>query len=468
MLLVDIMIVQVALPTIQRQVGGGFTDLQWVIDAYALTLAAFILTFGSIADRVGRKRVFIVGVAVFTLASLLCGAADGIDMLIAARALQGFGGAAMFATGLALIGQEFQGRERGKAIAVWGATVGFAAAAGPLAGGGLTDAFGWRWIFLVNGPIGLVTVVVAARQMVNVKDRCARRLDWAGLITFSGALFAAMLALMRGTELGWESKPIVGLFVGSALLIAAFVSVELSQSRPMLDLSLFRKPAFVGVSIATLAIGVGLFAVFPFISLYLQSDLGYSPLVGGLCLLPSTVLIFVVPLATRSLVERLSPRVVLAAGLTTSAAGLAAMHGLTVGSSWTALVPGLLLTGVGIGLANPAIARIALGVVPPWRAGMASGISNTFRIGGLATGVAVLGVVFEDHLASASRTPAGSPHGGFAAASPEAFVSSINLILVIGTALVVVGAFAAFVLVRSRDFHQSPATQRSGLAPQPC
>ena len=458
MLLVDLMIVQVALPTIRHEVGGSFTDLQWVIDAYALTLAASILMFGSIADRLGRKRVFIAGVTVFTFASLLCGAANGIDLLIAARALQGLGGAAMFATGLALIGQEFHGRERGKAIALWGATVGFAAAVGPLAGGPLTDAFGWRWIFLVNGPVGVATVVVAGWQMVNVADACARRLDWAGLVTFSGSLFAAMLGLMRGSELGWASRPIVALFAGATLLMAAFVAVELRQERPMLDLSLFRKPAFVGVSIATVAIGVGLFAVFPFITLYLQTDLGYSPLAGGLFLLPATIPCFVVPLATRSWVEKLSPGVVLGAGLATSAAGLAVMHGLTVESSWTALVPGLLLVGIGIGIANPAIAKTALGVVPPPHAGMASGISNTFRIGGLATGVAALGVVFHHHLTT--RAPGTTPHA--------AYVSSINLVFLIGTALVTVGALAAVTLVRSRDFQHATATQRPVAAPQPC
>ena len=458
MLLVDLMIVQVALPTIRHEVGGSFTDLQWVIDAYALTLAASILMFGSIADRLGRKRVFIAGVTVFTFASLLCGAANGIDLLIAARALQGLGGAAMFATGLALIGQEFHGRERGKAIALWGATVGFAAAVGPLAGGSLTDAFGWRWIFLVNGPVGVATVVVAGWQMVNVADACARRLDWAGLVTFSGSLFAAMLGLMRGSELGWASRPIVALFAGATLLMAAFVAVELRQERPMLDLSLFRKPAFVGVSIATVAIGVGLFAVFPFITLYLQTDLGYSPLAGGLFLLPATIPCFVVPLATRSWVEKLSPGVVLGAGLATSAAGLAVMHGLTVESSWTALVPGLLLVGIGIGIANPAIAKTALGVVPPPHAGMASGISNTFPIGGLATGVAALGVVFHHHLTT--RAPGTTPHA--------AYVSSINLVFLIGTALVTVGALAAVTLVRSRDFQHATATQRPVAAPQPC
>ena len=364
----------------------------------------------------------------------------------------------MFATGLALIGQEFHGRERGKAIALWGATVGFAAAVGPLAGGSLTDAFGWRWIFLVNGPVGVATVVVAGWQMVNVADACARRLDWAGLVTFSGSLFAAMLGLMRGSELGWASRPIVALFAGATLLMAAFVAVELRQERPMLDLSLFRKPAFVGVSIATVAIGVGLFAVFPFITLYLQTDLGYSPLAGGLFLLPATIPCFVVPLATRSWVEKLSPGVVLGAGLATSAAGLAVMHGLTVESSWTALVPGLLLVGIGIGIANPAIAKTALGVVPPPHAGMASGISNTFRIGGLATGVAALGVVFHHHLTT--RAPGTTPHA--------AYVSSINLVFLIGTALVTVGALAAVTLVRSRDFQHATATQRPVAAPQPC
>jgi EmrB/QacA subfamily drug resistance transporter len=246
MLLVDITIVQVALPTIQRHLGGSFTDLQWVIDAYALTLAAFILTFGSLADRFGRKTVFVVGLGVFTSASVVCGAANSAAVLIAARALQGFGGAAMFATGLALIGQEFHGLERGKAIAAWGATVGFAVAVGPLVGGGLTDALGWRWIFFVNAPSGIVTIVVAASRMVNLGDPGAKRLDWVGLITFSGSLFALMLGLLRGNEEGWHSAPIVSLLLASVLLMVAFVIAERHQPRPMFDLSLFRKPAFVG------------------------------------------------------------------------------------------------------------------------------------------------------------------------------------------------------------------------------
>ena len=481
MLMIDVTVVQVALPAIQHHLRASFTDLQWVIDAYALTLAAFIMASGSLADRFGRKRVFLAGVGVFTLASLLCAAADSAPALIAARALQGFGGAAMFATGLALIGQEFTGAERAKAIAAWGATLGIAVAAGPLAGGGLTDALGWRSIFFVNAPVGILTAGVAAARMVNIADPDASRLDWAGLTTFSGSLFLLILALLRGNDAGWGSPLIVSLLLASGLLMAAFVVAERHNPRPMFDLSLFRKPAFAGVSVATFAIGAGMFAMFPYLTFYLQDNLGYSPLAGGLCLLPATILCFIVPLVTRSAVGKLPPRIVLSAGLATTALGLAVMRGLTDNSTWTALIPGLLLTGIGIGLANPAIATIALGVAPPQRTGMASGISNTFRIAGLAAGVAVLGAIFEHQLASSLATQLGHPAGqlaktlasgatrapkslaaqhGIAAASHHAFVSGTNQILVIGSIVTLSGAIAALALIRGRDFHQPAAAPR--------
>jgi EmrB/QacA subfamily drug resistance transporter len=482
MLLVDIFIVQVALPTIHRRLGGSFADLQWVIDAYALTLAAFILTFGSLADRFGRKAVFVAGLGVFTSASVLCGAANSTTLLIAARALQGLGGGAMFATGLALIGQEFHGPERGKAIAAWGATVGIAVAVGALVGGALTETLGWRWIFFFNAPVGIVTIVVAGSRIVNVGDPDARRLDLVGLIMFSGSLFALTLALLRGNQEGWGSSLIVSLLLASGVLMVVFVIAERHRPAPMLDLSLFRNPGFVGVSVATFAIAAGMFAMYPYLTLYLQNDLGYSPLVGGLCLLPSTLLSFLVPLVARRAAEQLSARVMLSAGLLVSAAGLALMHGLTVGSSWTALIPGLALTGVGIGLANPAIAKTALGVVSAQRAGMASGISNTFRTGGLATGVAALGAIFQHHLTTSLGERLGHPdpllakalaaggtraaesfaptQHGVLAASRHAFVSGTNEILVIGSIVVLLGSLAAFVLVRARDFHQTDAPSR--------
>jgi EmrB/QacA subfamily drug resistance transporter len=479
MLLVDVTIVQVALPRIQHDLHASFTDLQWVIDAYALTLSALILTSGTLADRIGRKRVFTGGVALFTLASLLCGLSDSATLLVLARGLQGFGGAAMFATSLALIAQEFQGRERGSAIAAWGATVGGAVAIGPLVGGALTDGLGWQWIFFVNIPIGIATVAISLTRMVNVRDPNAKRLDWGGLTSFSGALFLLIYGLLRGTDEGWGSTLIVSVLSGAAALLVVFVIVERRQRRPMFDLSLFANRAFCGVSLATFAIGAGMFAMFTYLTLYLQNALGYSPLQGGLRLLPCTILTFLVPLLTRRLTGLLAPGLLLGAGLGLTAVGLALMHGLNVDSQWTALLGGLMVCGVGIGLANPAIAHIALGVVSPERSGMASGISNTFRIGGLATGVAALGAVFQSRLSSSLHESLGNPpaalaktvasagthattvltHGrpGVTEASLKAFATGLNGILVIGAALTLLGALAAVVLVRASDFYGAGA-----------
>src|SRR5665213_2587393 len=434
MLLVDVTIVQVALPTIQRHLGASFTDLQWVIDAYALSLAALILTWGSTSDRFGRKRVFIAGLTLFTASSLLCGLAQSITMLIWSRALQGVGGAAMFATGLALIAQDFQGPARGKAIAAWGATVGGAVAIGPLVGGLLTSGIGWRWIFIVNVPIGVVAIWLSSTKMRNQKDPGATRLDGLGLVSFSAGMFLLELGLIRGNSLGWSSGPIVAMFCGSAAALLAFVFIELHQSRPMFDLSLFRKPGFSGVSFGTFAVGGGMFALMPYLTLYLQNDLGYSPLGGGLRLLPMTVLTFLVPFVFRSPINKLPPGLV-------------------------------------------------LGVVPPERSGMASGISNTFRIGGLATGVAALGAVFQQRITTSMSASIGA-HGAtlgrvissagvkaaahgqpkIADAARVAFVSGLRMIVVIGATVVALGAVVAACLVRSKDFHRASTP---APAPQP-
>jgi EmrB/QacA subfamily drug resistance transporter len=485
MLLVDVTIVQVALPRIQQDLHASFTNLQWVIDAYALTLSALILTSGSLADRIGRKRVFIGGLVLFTLASLLCGLSPNITFLIIARGLQGFGGAAMFATSLALIAQEFNGPERASAIAAWGATVGGAVAIGPLIGGLLTDGLGWQWIFFVNIPIGLATIALSLTRMVNVRDPDAERLDWAGLVTFSGALFLLVFGLLRGNDKGWGSQLIVTVLAGSVILFVAFLIVELRQRRPMFDLSLFENRAFCGVSLATFAVGAGMFAMFPYLTFYLQNALGYSPLQGGLRLLPATVLTFVVPLITRRLAPRV-PGARLGAGLAITALGLALMHGITANSAWTELLPGLLLVGVGIGLANPAIASIALGVVAPERSGMASGISNTFRIGGLAVGVAALGALFQDRVAKSLQGSLGGPQQGLAKAvasggtraatifthgradigeiARRAFASGMNEILLIGAGVVLTGAVSAVLLVGVRDIQRRRQPEPSGVS----
>ncbi len=295
MLLLDITVVNTALPAIQKDLGGSFTDLQWVIDAYALSLAALVLTAGSLADRLGRRRVFAIGLGIFSLASLLCALAPDPTFLNLARGLQGIGGAIMFAVSLALVAQEFpSGSERGMAMGVYGATIGIAVAIGPLLGGLLTDGFGWQSVFLINVPIGLAAIVVTYWKLAESRDPNATRIDWGGLVTFSTALFVLVLALVRGNDEGWGSPLIVSLFAASALLMAAFFAIEQRVSEPMLPLSLFRRRAFTGVQLAAFAVSGSMFALFLYITLYLQSFLGLSPVEAGVRYLPITVASFIV------------------------------------------------------------------------------------------------------------------------------------------------------------------------------
>jgi len=480
MLLLDITIVNVALPSIQRRLHAGLAGLEWVVDAYALTLAALILTAGALSDRYGRRLLFMVGVLVFTGSSLVCGLAWNIVALDVARAVQGIGGAALFATALALIGHEYRGPERGGAIAIWGATIGAAVASGPLVGGILTDALSWRWVFFVNVPVGAFALFVALTQMRESRDEGAVRADLGGLLTLSASLFLIVFGLLRGNSSGWSSALILSCLIGGAALLVVFVVVEAMQERPMLDISLFRRPAFLGVSIATFCIGGGMFALFPYLSIYLQDVLGYSPLGAGVRFLPLTAFVFAVPLMTRRFAPGLSLRLLLAVGLALVAVALLLMHGLTTRSHWTALLVGLIVAGIGIGLANPAIAAAALRVVDPARTGMASGVNNAFRLSGVAVGVAALGAVLERRATSSLASTLG-PHGrdlGQAVASTGlraaggrppvvhaaalAFVSGLNAVLIVGCVVVAVGAVAAAALMRTPAPAAATAATNSG------
>ena len=478
MLLLDISIVVVALPSIQRRFGAGLSGLQWTLDAYALTLAVLILTCGALADRYGRRLVFLIGVIVFTSASALCGAAWSITVLDLARALQGVGGAALFATALALIGHEYRGVERFGALAIWGATVGAAVASGPLIGGILTDTAGWRWVFYVNVPIGIFALFLALTRMSESRDVDARRTDVAGLVSFSAALFLIVFGILRGNAHGWTSGLILGALIGGALLLVAFVVIERRQKRPMLDITLFGQPAFAGVSIATFCIAAGMFALFPYLSIYFQDILGYSPLGAGLRFLPMTAFVFFVPLIVRRFAARVPMRTLIGAGLALVAAGLALMWGLLSPTSpWTALLPGLIIGGIGIGIANPALAAAALRVVDPARTGMASGISNTFRIGGVALGIAALGALLENRIAASLSTTLGSSgHGlanavsasgarpflsrpALAHAATGAFVGGLGDLLLIGAIVLAAGAVCGYTLLREPRPAAAAATE---------
>ena len=449
----DTTIVNVALPSIEKSLHASFQDLQWVVDAYALTLAALLLTAGSLADLLGRKRVFLVGIGIFTAASLVCGLAVSPLMLNLARASQGVGGAIMFACSLALLAAEFRGRERGTAYGVWGATIAAAAAVGPLIGGGLTEGLGWEYIFFINIPVGVIAIGLGALRLADSRDEDATGIDWAGLITFSASLFLLVLALIRGNTEGWSSAPILGELAGAAVLFAIFLVVELRQERPMFELSLFRKPTFLGVSLVAFTLSASLFAMFLYITLYLQNILGYSPLQTGIRFLPVTGIgLVLAPLAGR-FSSHMSPRWFLGGGVALVAAGLFLMHGVSATSSWMELLPGLVLAGAGVGIANPALAQVAVGVVPPARSGMASGINNTCRQVGIATGIAGLGAIFQHQV----QTKAVALHSHAPQAAHEAFASGLNAILIVGGAVAAVGALIGFTLVRQRDLAEGTA-----------
>ena len=456
MLLLDVTVVNVALPDIRHELGGSFTDMQWVVDAYALGLATLLLASGSLADLLGRRLVFVTGIAVFVAASFVCGLAGSPAVLNVARAVQGLGGAMMFATSLALIAQEFAPNERGTAIGLWGATTGFAVAVGPVVGGVITEHLGWEWIFFVNVPVGLATMAMTLAQVPEGERDTSARIDWAGLVTFSGALFCLVLALIRGNDEGWGSALILGLLAASALLMTAFAAVELRSERPMLDLHLFRIPAFTGAQITAFALHASMFAMFLYIVIYVQSILGYSPLEAGVRFLPISVLSFLVAPVAGKLAERLPIRGFLGAGLGLVGIGLLLMGGIKPGDDWTTLLPGFIVAGIGIGCVNPPLATAAIGVVEPRRSGAASGINSTFRQVGIATGIAGLDALFQgrvtDKLGGNSNlgeaVVSGQAHGAIA---QRAFIDGLNEILIVAAVVAFVGGALAFALVRSRD-----------------
>jgi EmrB/QacA subfamily drug resistance transporter len=407
MLLLDVTVVNVALPAIRTDLGASFAEMQWVIDAYALTLAATLLSAGALADRIGRRTVFAWGLALFTACSALCAAATSPFFLDLARAAQGVGAAAMFASSLALLANEFQDAERGFALGVWGAVTGAALAIGPLVGGVLTDEFDWRWIFLVNLPIGGLLIWLTARSLPESREERPRPLDLAGMGTFGAACFLATYSLIRGNEDGWGSLPIAGSLAGATVLLATFVMVERRSEAPMLPLALFRIPAFTGTALVAFAQSVALYPLLLFVAIYLQEGLGLSPTETGLRILPLTLVLVVVAPVSGRLTNRWPLRVPLTAGLVLIGIALLLMRAVDPNSEWTVLLPGLLVGGLAIGTISPALAAAMVSVLPVERSGLASGINNTFRQLGIAMGIAGLGAIFEHQFSNALEVKAG-------------------------------------------------------------
>ncbi|MBJ7328744.1 MAG: MFS transporter [Solirubrobacteraceae bacterium] len=439
MLMLDIAVVNTALSDIGADLDAGLSGLQWVVDAYTVALAAVVLTAGSIADRLGRKRVFVGGLVLFSASSAACAFASDIVMLDVARAVQGLGAAAMFACSLAILADAFPGdAERASALAAYGASIGAAFAVGPLVGGALTTGLGWEWIFLVNVPIGIALIAITLMYVRESVDPLARPIDWPGQVALGAALVFIVTGLLRGNEEGWGSGQIVLLLGAGTAFLITFAVIEIRVAQPMLPLGLFRNRAFTGAQVAAFAISSSFFAVFLYTTLYLQQILGLSAIEAGLVYLPATIVMFLVSGATASLGDKVSQPAMVTIGLLLVGVGMALAVMVQVDSSWTILLPTMVIAMIGTGLFNPAVSAIALSSVPMRDAGLAAGVNDTFRQAGIAVGVAGLGALF----------PSGAALGG---GDPQAYVDGFHNAAIVCAVIAISGAvvFAALMGRRS-------------------
>nr|WP_042198927.1 MFS transporter [Kibdelosporangium sp. MJ126-NF4]CEL23624.1 Putative integral membrane efflux protein [Kibdelosporangium sp. MJ126-NF4]CTQ93161.1 Putative integral membrane efflux protein [Kibdelosporangium sp. MJ126-NF4] len=389
-LLVDVTIVLVALPATANSLNASLTGMQWVVDAYALALSAFVLGSGALADQIGRKRTYLGGLAVFGIASLACGLAPTVGVLVVARAAQGIGGAAMLATTMAIINVTYHGRDRGIALGIWGAVAGAASAAGPVLGGLLTEFLGWRWTFLINIPIGIAAIWLTSKVVTESTNPHARGVDIPGVVTFTAAAGAITYGLMEAGEHGWGSARTLGWLGAGLVLLIGFVVVQSRSGKALLDLKLFRQPSFPVILLAAMAFSFAAFGYLPFLSVWLQQRLGLGPLEAGLVLLPSSVAAFLVAGTIGRFLHQVPFRYTISLGMAITSVGAFL---LTTGDSWAVTLPGLAATGVGVAVTSQALPGAIMATVPQHRAGMASGALNTFRQLGFALGVALLGTV---------------------------------------------------------------------------
>jgi EmrB/QacA subfamily drug resistance transporter len=459
MLLVDVTIVTVALPAMARSLRTSFAGLQWVLDIYALSLAALLLGAGSLADLIGRRRVYVAGLVVFAAASLACGLAPNAATLIIARGLQGIGGAAMFTTTLALLGSTYQGRDRGVAFGVWGAVNGLAAAGGPVLGGLLTEHVGWRSIFLVNLPVSAVAIALTLVFVRASARTPGVRPDLAGMGLFTVCAGALTYGLIRAGDDGFGAPVPVLIFGVAAVALTSFVVVERRVARPLLDLRLFRSPSFAAIMLGGALLMASAFACLAYTSVWLQGVLGLDPVRAGLALLPMAATSFVVSAAGARVLHRVPPRPAIGVGLLLIGAGAGLQGVLSASSTWTALVPGLVVGGLGVGLAIPILSSAAMAAVPQERGGMAGGALNTARQLGYALGVAVLGVVLRSRIEHVLTGHVADPHGMAGAASGgraphlpivrSAVASGLNTVYAVSAGLGLAAGLIVLLLVRS-------------------
>ena len=445
MIMLDNTVVNVALPSIERDLGLSLSELEWVVTGYALTFAAFMLTGGKLADLLGRRRVFVAGLVVFTAASLACGLAGSADMLIGARVVQGIGAAMMNPATLSIITATFPARQRGTAIGIWAGVSALALAIGPLVGGLLSEHASWSWIFFVNVPVGALAVGAALLFIDESRDTSSdQRPDVPGLVTSGVGLFALTYALIEANSYGWGSARIVGAFGLAVVSLGAFVLLELRQRRPMLDLTLFRNPTFSGANVAMLLVALAMFGVFFYVSLFVQQVLGYSPVEAGASFLPATLLIAGLAPKVGSLVDRVGSRWLTGGGMTLLAMSLLVFSRLDADSSYWNLLPGLVIMGVGMALTMTPTTTAAMSSVPRDQAGVGSAVLNSMRQVGGSLGIAVTGAIVA-HVASTSLAAGHTRQ--------DAFVDGFQRGLEVGAAIALVGAVVAVATMRTHLQH---------------
>ena len=442
MIMLDNTIVNVALPSIQHDLGIGISELEWVVNGYALTFAVLMLTGGKLADLLGRRLIFIVGLAIFTGASLACGLAPSAGFLIGARVVQGVGAALMNPATLSIITATFPPRQRGMAIGIWAGVSALALAIGPLLGGVITQHISWNWIFFINVPVGILAIVVARLVIQESRDTSAeQRLDLPGLLTSAIGLFALTYALIEANSYGWTSARILSLFAVTVIGLAAFVALELRQRIPMLDLSLFRNATFAGANAVMLLVALAMFGVFFYVSLYVQNVLHYSPTQAGATFLPMTLcIVFLAPIAGR-ITDRLGSRWLIAAGMTLVAGSLVIFAQLDAHSSFWDIFPGLLIGGAGMAMSMAPTTATAMHAVPVDKAGVGSAVLNSMRQVGGSLGIAVMGAI----VAAYVHVPATDPR-----AIPQ-FVDGFQRALEVAALIAFSAAVVAVVTLRKPE-----------------
>ncbi len=454
MIMLDNTVVSLALPTIQRDLDASLTQLEWVVNAYTLVFAVVLLTGGKLADLVGRRLIFVVGLVVFTASSLGCGLAGSAEVLVAARAVQGIGAALMLPATLSIITATFAAKERGIAIGVWAALSGGALAIGPMIGGVLVQHAGWEWIFYINIPVGVVGILATFKLVQESRDTSAeRRLDVPGLVTSGLGIFALNYALIQGNSYGWSSARIVLSFVASAVLLLAFLALELRQRLPMFDLTLFRNRTFAAANVNGLLMFIGLFTYILYFSIFLQTVLGYSAVQAGATFLVSSAAILIFAPVAGGLVAKIGPRLPMAAGMAMYGVAMVAMSRLDENASFWNIAPWLFVGGAGFGLIVAPMTEAILESVDVAKAGVASGIMQVFRQLGGALGVAIMGAILTGKLHG--LTP-GRP--GYV----SDFVSAWQTMAVVAAIISFASAAIAFFAVRKH--RESVPVETSALA----